>query len=141
MMKVHGIAIKPYEHAVPICTLRVLPCFTDRHELLPLCVFESSACLTHRWPEMAAWLDNPDAARASHLAAARQLQRDLVAGKILDDLKPFVFAELAAWHGAIDPAMGQRFLDTAQRLSGDGWLLAEIRARLTAKAAAATPKT
>ncbi len=136
MMRRRGLAVEPYERAVPICVLHALPCLTDRHATLPLCVFDDPKCLSRYWPAMAVWLNNPLADIDEHLEAARTLQRDLVAGTIMKDLKPLAFAELAAWHGAADPATGLRFLDTAERMAGDTWLLRQIRARLTA-----APKT
>jgi hypothetical protein len=139
MLAIRHVPIVPFEHAIPICTLRVLPCFIDRHALLPLCVFESEDCLARSWPAMNAWLADPAADGEKRLAAARLLQRDLVAGKIINELKPFVFAELAAWHGSSDAAVGLRFLDLARREVGEGWLLQQIRQRLTARTAATSP--
>lgn len=135
MLAIRGLPIAPFEQAMPICTLRVLPCFADAHGLLPLCVFDDAACLARTWPAMREWLENPRANPAAYHAAARGLQRSLVAGHIPEALHPFVLVELAAWHGAGDAAAGLRFLDAAEERIGDVWLVREIRARLAIKSA------
>jgi hypothetical protein len=138
MLAIRDMPVVPFERAVPICTLRVLPCFRVPHAVLPLCVFDDPACVARSWPAMAAWIDHPHADPVARRAAARRLQRDLVEGKFPDDLHPFVFAELAAHHGSSDPVVGLRFLEAARTRLGDGWLLRYIRERLDPRAAAAS---
>ncbi len=140
MLAIRGLPVEPFEQAIPICTLRVFPCFADAHGLLPLCVFDDPACLARAWPAMRTWLDDPQGGdpqrgMAAHRAAVRPLHRGLVARTITPDLHPFVLAELAMRHGASDPEVGLRFLDVAERRMGVRWLTREIRARLTAQGA------
>ncbi len=135
MLAIRGLPVAPFEQAMPICTLRVLPCFADAHGLLPLCVLEDGACVARAWPAMRAWLDDPHADAVAYHAAARRLQRSLIAGHIPEALHPFVLLELAAWHGAGDPEVGLRFLEVAADRIGDAWLVREIRARLAGKPA------
>lgn len=135
MLARRGLPITPFEQAIPICTLRAIPCFADAHGLLPLCALDDASCLARTWPAMREWLDKPRADAIGYNAAARRLQRSLVAGHIPEALQPFVLLELAAWHGAGDAAAGLRFLDVAEEQIGDVWLVREIRARLAIKSA------
>jgi Lipase (class 3) len=131
LLTVHGLPLAPFERQMPICTLRGLPCFTGRHELvIPLCVYDDALCLDRDWPQMAKWMAATPTNPQSDLAEAHLIEETMIANPPPDDIRPLIFLELAALHAGTDGATSSRFLAAARVTAGDAWLVRAVQSRL-----------